>query len=392
MREQDLISLDLMNKLMSFDTTSDQSNLPMINFIRDYLANLGVKSYLTYDQFEKKANLFATIGPSGQPGVVISGHTDVVPVTNQCWTVEPYAVTKRGERFYGRGTADMKTFIAIALAFAEVFRGKDLKIPIHYAFSYDEEVGALGVPLLIEDMKERVVLPAACIVGEPSSMRVVTAHKGKIVCRAEFKGVEAHTGVAHIGANAIEAAGKTITYLSEMGRQFREEGPFDNSFEAPAYTTIQVCIVEGGTAVNIVPNFASFDFDIRYLPTQDPYEILDDVKEFVEKSVLPELTSVSTSTSVDIAMHPGETIPLNTSEDEMVAELARWLTGQDKIQKVGFGTEAGYFQKAGIPTVVCGPGNIDQAHQPDEFIEMQQVALCEEFFHRLTSRLCTGRL
>lgn len=392
MREQNLISLDLMNKLMSFDTTSDQSNLPMINFVRDYLENLGVESYLTYDQFKKKANLFASIGPSGQPGVVISGHTDVVPVTSQRWSVKPYAVTKRGERLYGRGTADMKTFIAIALAFGEIFRERDLKIPIHYALSYDEEVGALGVPLLIEDMKERVVLPAACIVGEPSSMRVVTAHKGKIVCRAEFKGVAAHTGVPHIGANAIEAAGKTITYLSKMGRQFREDGPFDDNFEPPTYTTIQVCMVEGGTAVNIVPNFASFDFDIRYLPSQDPYEILDDIKEFVEMSVLPELTSVSMNTSVDVVLYPGETIPLNTSEDEMVTQLARQLAGQDETQKVGFGTEAGYFQQAGIPTVVCGPGHIDQAHQPDEFIEIEQVALCEEFFYRLTSRLCEGRL
>ena len=396
--QENLLSLDLLDQLISFDTTastittSDQSNLPLIEFVQDYLGQLGVQSTLTYDQSRRKANLFATIGPSDQPGVILSGHTDVVSVQDQNWTVDPFSVTERDGRLYGRGTADMKGFIATILAFSKIFVERDIKIPVHYALSYDEEIGALGVPLLIEDMKERVALPIACIVGEPSYMRVVTAHKGKIVCRAEFRGKEAHTGVPHIGANAIEAAGKTIAYISNMGRQFRDEGPYDKDFEAPIYTTVQVCIVEGGIAVNTVPNFAGFDFDIRYLPCQDPYQILSDIRGFMEESTLPELRRISTETSVEVIVYPGAAIALDTPENDMIALLAKGLTGENEVRKVGFGTEAGYFQQAGIPTVVCGPGHVDQAHQPDEFVELEQVALCEQFFHRLTDCLCEGHL
>ena len=388
----DLLSLELIDRLMSFDTTSDRSNLPLIEFVREYLAELGVESHLTYDDSREKANLFATIGPADRPGVILSGHTDIVPVASQKWTVDPYTVTRRDDRLYGRGTADMKAFIAVTLAFAKVFRDSDIQIPVHYALSYDEEVGALGVPGLIEDMQAHVARPAACIVGEPSYMRVVKAHKGKIVCRAEFRGIEAHSGVAHIGANAIEAAGKTIAYVSEMGRRFRDEGPHDEAFEDPQYTTVQICMVNGGTAVNIVPNFTSFDFDIRHLPSQDPYDILGEIEDFMARSALPDLRRVSAKTEANVIVHPGGAIALDTGEDDPVIRLAKSLTGTNETRKVGFGTEAGYFQRAGIPTVVCGPGHIDQAHQPDEFVEIDQVALCERFFHRLTDRLCEGRL
>ena len=388
----DLLSLELIDRLMSFDTTSDRSNLPLIEFVRDYLAELGIESHLTYDDAREKANLFATIGPADRAGVILSGHTDIVPVASQQWTVDPHTITRRGDRLHGRGTADMKAFIAITLAFAKMFRDRDIQIPIHYALSYDEEVGALGVPGLIEDMQARVAQPAACIVGEPSYMKVVKAHKGKIVCRAEFTGIEAHSGVAHIGANAIEAAGKTIAHIAEMGRRFREDGPHDEAFEDPQYTTVQICMVNGGTAVNIVPNFTNFDFDIRHLPSQDPYDILGEIQDFVERSALPDLRRVSAKTEAKVIVHPGGAIALDTDEDDPVIRLAKDLTGETKTQKVVFGTEAGYFQRAGIPTVVCGPGHIDQAHQPDEFVEIDQIALCEQFFHKLTDRLCEGRL
>jgi len=377
---------------MSFDTTSNRSNLPLIEFVREYLAELGVESHLTYDDAGEKANLFATIGPLDRPGVILSGHTDIVPVASQKWTVDPYTVTQRDGRLYGRGTADMKAYIAVTLAFAKVFRDRGIQIPIHYALSYDEEVGALGAPRLIEDMLERVPLPAACIVGEPSYMNVVKAHKGKIVCRAEFTGVEAHSGVAHIGANAIEAAGKTIAHISEVGRRYRDEGPHDAAFEDPKYTTVQICLVDGGTAVNIVPNFASFDFDIRHLPSQDPYEILGEIREFIERSALPELRRVSDKTEATVIVHPGGAIALDTAEDDPVIRLAKALTGASETRKVVFGTEAGYFQRAGISTVVCGPGHIDQAHKPDEFVEIEQIALCEQFFHKLADRLSAGQL
>ena len=392
MSQPELISLELIERLMSFDTTSHRSNLPLIEFVREYLAELGAESHLTYDDSREKANLFATIGPADRPGVILSGHTDIVPVASQKWTVDPHTLTRKGDRLYGRGSADMKSYIAVTLAFAKVFRDGDIQIPVHYALSYDEEVGALGVPRLIADMEGRVAKPAACIVGEPSYMNVVKAHKGKIVCRAEFTGVEAHSGVAHIGANAIEAAGKTIAHISEMGRRFRDDGPHDEEFEDPKYTTVQICMVNGGTAVNIVPNLTSFDFDIRHLPSQDPYDILAEIGDFMERSALPELRRISDQTEAKVIVHPGGAIALDTDEDDPVIRLAKALTGESETRKVVFGTEAGYFQEADIPTVVCGPGHIDQAHQPDEFVEIQQIALCEQFFHRLSERLSAGQL
>ena len=392
MTDSDLISLELIDRLISFDTTSNRSNLPLIEFVQNYLSELGIESHLTYDESREKANLFATLGPSDRPGIILSGHTDIVPVANQNWTVDPYSVTRKGERLYGRGMADMKAYIAVSLAFAKVFQDRGVQVPVHYALSYDEEVGALGVPRLIEDMLDRVVMPFACIVGEPSNMNVVKAHKGKIVCRAEFKGVEAHSGVAHIGANAIEAAGKTIAYISEMGRKFRDEGPYDEEFEDPTYTTVQICMMNGGTAVNIVPNFAGFDFDIRHLPVQDPYDILAGIGDFMERAALPELRRVSDKTEANVIVHPGGAIALDTDEDAQVIRLAKTLTETNETRKVGFGTEAGYFQEAGIPTVVCGPGHVDQAHQPDEFVELEQVALCERFFRNLSQRLGAGQL
>ena len=392
MSETELISLELLDRLTAFDTTSDRSNLPLIEFVRDYLADLGIESHLTHDDSGEKANLFATVGPTDRPGIILSGHTDIVPVANQTWSVDPYTITPKDERLYGRGTADMKAYIAVALAFAKEFRDRNIQIPVHYALSYDEEVGALGVPRLIEDMQTRVAKPRACIVGEPSYMNVVKAHKGKIVCRAEFRGIEAHSGVAHIGANAIEAAGKTIAHIAEIGRKFRDDGPHDEEFEDPQYTTVQICMVNGGTAVNIVPNFSSFDFDIRYLPSQDPYDILADIRDFMERSALPELRRISDKTAANVIVHPGGAIALDTNEDDPVIGLAKALTGASKAQKVVFGTEAGYFQEAGIPTVVCGPGHIDQAHQPDEFVEIEQMVLCERFFHKLGDYLSAGRL
>ena len=392
MSDPELISLEMIDSLISFDTTSDRSNLELIEFVREYLSGLGVESHLTYDDARGKANLFATIGPADRPGVILSGHTDIVPVASQKWTVEPHTLTRRGDRLYGRGTTDMKAYIAVTLAFAKVFVDRDIQIPVHYALSYDEEVGALGVPRLIEDMEARVAKPAACIVGEPSYMEVVKAHKGKIVCRAEFKGIEAHSAVAHIGANAIEAAGKTIAHISEMGRTFRDDGPHDEEFEDPKYTTVQICMVNGGTAVNIVPNFTGFDFDIRYLPSQDPYDLLAEISSFMERSALPELRRISDKTEAKVIVHPGGAIALDTDENDPVIRLAKALTGEKEARKVGFGTEAGYFQQAGIPTVVCGPGHIDQAHQPDEFVEIEQIAQCERFFQKLSDRLSAGQL
>lgn len=380
-------TLDMIEQFIGADTTSHTSNLPLIYFVRDFLAKLGVESTITYDDTKMKGNLFATLGPKDQPGVLLSGHTDIVPVDGQPWTCDPHRLTRRGDRLFGRGVVDMKGFLAIALAQAPEFLKRGLRTPIHYAMSYDEEVGCLGVTRLIEDMTQRGVRPAACVVGEPSMMKVVRGHKGKIGCHVTVQGLEAHTGVPHIGVNAIEAAAEAIACLKRIQRRHRDEGPFDPEFEAPPYTTIQHGLIRGGNAVNTVAGRCEFDFDIRFLPQVDPVSIVREVQRFVEDRLLPDMHAVSDEAGFSWEIVPG-CEALSTPADEPVVRLAQELAHEDRTFKVGFGTEAGYFQKAGIPTVVCGPGSIDQAHKPDEFITLEQVARCELFMRRLMDRVC----
>ncbi len=386
MTQPELFSLDMIERFISFDTTSRNSNLPLIHFVRDHLRELGVEPVLTYDAEGKKANLFATIGPQDRPGIVLSGHTDVVPVDDQDWTSDPFKLTKRDDKIYGRGVCDMKGFVAIATAFAAEFAKRDLKTPIHLALSYDEEVGCLGVPLLLEDLDNRGLSPVACIVGEPSEMGVVRSHKGKIGQHVTVKGHEAHSSQAHIGANAVEAACEAVAFLKGIGRRLRDEGPHDPDFEAPTYTTIQNCMINGGNAVNTVAGLCTFDFDVRFLPGENPHDYINECKDFVATTVLPEMQAVATDTGFTWEDVPG-CEALNAGEDEEVTRLAKSLSGKNQTQKVGFGTEAGHFQGAGIPTVVCGPGSIDQAHKPDEFMTLEQVAQCEKFLWRLMERV-----
>lgn len=381
-----LTSLDMIVKFISFDTTSRESNLPLIHFVRDYLAGLGVEAHLTYDETGRKANLFATLGPADRPGIVLSGHTDVVPVDGQHWTTNPFEATLRGDRLLGRGVVDMKGFCAIALAMAPEFLRRGLRTPIHYAFTFDEEVGCLGVPRLIEDLKARGIAPVACIVGEPTSMKVVSAHKGKIGCHVVVRGLEAHTGVAHKGVNAIEAAAEAIAFLRSVARRLRDRGPHAPEFDPP-YTTIQTGLIAGGTAVNIVPASCEFDFDIRYLPGTDPRALVEEVKRFVAERVVPEMQAVAPQAGFTWQEVPG-CAALNAADDSEAVRLAEALSGESGTLKVGFGTDGGHFQDAGIPTVVCGPGSVDQAHKPDEFITLDQVARCEAFMRRLMEQVC----
>ena len=388
MTEQAPATLEMIERFISFDTTSHKSNLPLIHFVRDYLADLGVDSVLTHDPSGQKANLFATIGPTDRPGIVLSGHTDVVPVEGQDWATDPFSLTKRDDKIYGRGVVDMKGFLAIATAFAPVFAGRDLATPIHLAMSFDEEVGCLGVHHMLEDLAAQSLEPIACLVGEPSDMNVVRAHKGKIGHHVHVRGHEAHTGVAHIGVNAVEAAAEAIACLKRIARRLRDEGPHDREFLDPPYTTIQNCMVHGGTAVNIVAGDCTFDFDIRYLPGENPYDYVDECKAFVEANVLPEMHAVSPDTGFTWQAVPG-CAALNTADDDEVTELAKNLSQRNHSLKVGFGTEAGHFQEAGMPTIVCGPGSIDQAHKPNEFVTLDQVRQCESFMWRLVERIST---
>jgi acetylornithine deacetylase len=381
-RPGELFSLDMIEKFIGFDTTSRDSNLPLIHFVRDYLAGLGVESTLTYDSEWRKANLFATIGPRDRAGVVLSGHTDIVPVDDQVWASDPFKLARRDGKIFGRGVCDMKGFLAIATAFAPQALKRDLKTPLHLAMSFDEEVGCLGVPLLIDDVVRRGPMPRACIVGEPSEMKVIRAHKGKIGGHVRITGLPAHSGVAHQGVNAVEAAGEAIAFFKRIQRRLRDEGPHNADFEAPAYTTIQCCMVNGGTAVNIVAGHCTFDFDIRFLPGENPDDYVDECKAFVARHVEPEMKAVSPNTGFAWEKVPGAAA-LNTAADAEITRLAQKLSGISGSTCVGFGTEAGHFQEAGMATIICGPGSIDQAHKADEFITLDQVARCENFLWRL---------
>ena len=381
-----LFSIPMIEKFISFNTISHNSNLGLIHFVRDYLAGFGIESVLTHDETGQKANLFATIGPADRPGIILSGHTDVVSCEDQSWTSDPFRLALLQDRVVGRGVCDMKGFLAIATAFVPEFARRQLTTPIHLAMSFDEEVGCLGVPLLLQDLKERGLAPLACIVGEPSEMGLIRAHKGKIGGHVTVTGVAAHSGVAHLGVNAVEAAAEAIACLKGIQRRLRDKGPFNPAFEEPQYTTIQTCMVGGGTAVNIVAARCTFDFDIRYLPGENPMDYVDECRAFVETRIEPEMKAAHPEAGFHWEFVPG-CAALNTGEDDSIMELAKELSGKNASSCVGFGTEAGHFQEAGIPTFICGPGCIDEAHKADEFLTHTQIAQCEAFMWKLLEKV-----
>ena len=377
-------AIDMIERLIGFQTVSRDSNLELIHWVQGYLKGLGVESLLSFDHDGRKANLYATLGPKDRPGVLLSGHTDVVPIDGQDWVTDPFKVTRKGDKLFGRGTCDMKSFVAIALAMAPDFLKANLKTPIHYAFSFDEEVGCIGVRHLIEQIRPMPIKPKACIVGEPTEMKVVIAHKGKrsYICRV--RGLECHSSLAHTGVNAVEAAAEIVAYMKGMARERRARGPFDQDY-SPPYTTIHTGLINGGTALNIVPKDCEFVFEWRYLPDDDPEALFAQVEKYAREEIEPEMKAVDPSTGIsfeEISGIPG----LDTTEDAEVTALAKALAGGNSTYKVSFGTEAGLFQEAGIPTIVCGPGSIDQAHKPNEFIALDQISACEAFLTRLKDR------
>jgi len=381
---QKLTSADMIARLIAFDTTSRESNLALIEFVRDYLDRWRVKSELVYAPDRRKANLYATIGPTDRGGVMLSGHSDVVPVDGQQWASDPFKLEERDGKLYGRGSADMKSFIAIALAKVPDFLAQPLATPIHLALTYDEEVGCLGVRTLITALAPKDVKPKLCVIGEPTLMQPVVAHKGSRRLRCHVHGHEAHSSLTHRGVNAVETAADLVTHLKAMARRKREQGPFDQAFDPP-YTTIHTGIISGGTAVNIVPRECRFDFEMRYLPEDDPSAIADELKRYAAR-LLPEMQAVSEDAG--IAFEETNGVPaLSAKESDEVVQLALALSGANGTGKVSFATEGGLFQQAGIPTVICGPGSIEQAHKPDAFIALDQVRQCEEFLDRLIERV-----
>jgi len=380
-------SLDMISKLISFDTTSRYSNMELISYIQEYLNGLGVASTLVPNEDQSKASLYATVGPDDVPGVMLSGHTDVVPVDGQEWDTDPFSVVEKDGLLYGRGTSDMKSFIALVLAKLPTFIERGLETPIHLAFSYDEEIGCIGVRPMIDMINSLPIKPKMAIIGEPTSMQVITGHKGKRSYHAKIRGFEAHSSLAPTGVNSIEYAARFITHLQTMARRLQKEGPFDDLYDVQ-HTTVHTGVIRGGTALNIVPKDCSIEFEFRFISDDDPDAIEAEIRAYAAEVLEPEMQAIQPDTGIEIICH-NDMPSLNMSVDHDVVTFVKQLAGRNDHAKVAFGTEAGLFQhRGGIPCVVCGPGSINQAHKPNEFISLEQLDKGEAFLDRLMDRVC----
>jgi acetylornithine deacetylase len=375
-------SIKLLKDLISFDTTSYKSNLDLITYITKYLDSYKIKSNLIHDSTGKKANLYATIGSNKDDGIMLSGHTDVVPADNRNWTSDPFSLTEKNNKLYGRGTADMKSFIALVLSRVPKIVNANLSKSIHLAFSYDEEVGCIGVHRLIDMLKKNTFKPTLCIVGEPTNMEVVIGHKGKCGHEVKINGLACHSGQAPLGVNAINYAAKLISYISNIADDKSKTGPFDYEYEIP-YTTLHTGVISGGTAINIVPDSCTFEFEIRHIAEENPKELVQEIKAYSKEFLVPEMHKISKKTGINFkekVSYPGLSIDKNSE----LVKLIKELLNEDKHKKVIFGTEGGLFQeKLNIPSVVCGPGNIDQAHKANEYISIEQIVKGGEFLDNL---------
>lgn len=377
----DAATLDWIARLVGFDTTSRLSNLALIDHIAAYLAQHGVASEKILDPSGTKANLFATIGPADAGGIVLSGHTDVVPVDGQPWSSDPFTLVERGGRLYGRGTADMKSFIAICLALLPEMLAAPLRVPLHFAFSYDEEVGCLGVHGLVDLMRRAGPLPRLAIIGEPTEMQVVNAHKSVCACNTVVHGLEAHSSATHQGVNAVQVAAELIAEMNRLQREYQRPEHCDPRFEPP-HTTITVGEIHGGTARNILARECRIVWDVRSVKPEHDAAVVAAVNRYAAEQLVPAMRAIGPATGIDtqLVAHVPPFLPQGSNIAET---LALQLAGQNRAQAVSYGTEAGIFQVGGVPAVVCGPGNIREAHKPDEYIERSEVAAGEAFLRRL---------
>lgn len=378
------ISKAMIARLVGFDTVSRQSNMALIDWVRDYLAGFGIEGRLVPSADGSKANLFATIGPQVEGGVVLSAHTDVVPVDGQPWDTDPFTLTERDGRLYGRGTADMKSFPAVTLALLPELLEAGLKRPLHLALSYDEEVGCIGAPAMIERIAAELPRPSAVVVGEPTSMGVVLAHKGCYVLRTTVTGHEVHSSQIDRGVSAVMVAARLVSFIAGMGAENVAAADPTCGFDPP-FTTLHVGTIEGGTAANITARHCSFVWDIRPLPGDDWTRYRDRFTAECER-LLAEMRRISPNCHIrteQLAGVPG----LAPEPAGTAAQLCHALTGRNDTGMVSFAAEAGQFQEAGLSTVLCGPGSIDQAHQPNEYIDIAQVTACERFIRDLALRL-----
>jgi acetylornithine deacetylase len=384
-------TLDHLKTLIGFNSVSRNSNLDLIDWARGVLDNAGARTRVKLNKDGAKANLFATFGagPQGDRigGLVLSGHTDVVPVDGQSWTTDPFRADIRDGRLYGRGACDMKGFCAVALARAPVLAARGLRAPLHIALSCDEELGCVGIPDLLDDLREADIRPAGCVVGEPTSMRLIGAHKGGDVYRCRVCGTAAHSSLAPRAVNAVEYAGRMLTLIQQIADEFAEKGPYDPGFDVP-HTTISANLIQGGNGVNIVAALCEFTFEYRLLPGLDAAPLFARIRAFADEVLLPRMRAVAPQADIQferIAHIPG----LRQDSDSSVFTAACAELATNGADKVAFGTEAGWFQQYGIPAIVCGPGSIEQAHKADEYVPLAELAACERFVDGMVARLLT---
>ncbi|MFZ1480822.1 MAG: acetylornithine deacetylase [Paracoccaceae bacterium] len=379
---------DILARLIAFDTVSSNPNRALVDWVAALLKGAGIDSLLVPDASGGKANLYATVGPAGGGGVMLSGHTDVVPVEGQAWTRPPFELTEGEGRLYGRGTADMKGFVACAIGAMLQAARAGVKVPLHLALSYDEEIGCMGVRSLIEVLEGAPDRPRFCIVGEPTGMQVATGHKGKVALRATCTGREGHSALAPMALNALHLAADFIGVIRAVQARVAAEGPFDGDYDV-SYTTVHAGKMQGGVQVNIVPNRATVDFEIRSLAGVDVAALIEELRAGAEAAVAPLRAAFpEAAISVDrLWDYPG----LGTAVDAEVVRFVKALTGANGTIKVAFGTEGGLFDaRLGIPTVICGPGSMAQGHKPDEFVAVEQLQRCEAMLGGLVAQLTQG--
>ena len=378
----------ILERLIAFDTVSDRPNRALMDWVAGLLAQAGIEAVLIPDEGGGKANLFATVGPAGVGGVMLSGHTDVVPVEGQAWTYPPFELTEDQGRYYGRGTADMKGFVACAIACVLGAARQELRVPLHLALSYDEEIGCMGVRSMIEMLEGAPVRPRMCIVGEPTGMAVATGHKGKVALRATCVGREGHSALAPLALNALHLAADFVGVLRGVQARVAAQGMRDGDYDVP-YTTLHVGKLNGGVQVNIVPQMAVADWEIRSLAGEDVAGLIEEVRAGCEVVVAP-LRVEFPEAAIRIERlweYPG----LGTATDADVVHFVKGLTGANGTIKVAFGTEGGLFDaRLGVPTVICGPGSMAQGHKPDEFVSVEQMARCEAMLAALVATCEAG--
>lgn len=380
-------SESILGRLVAFPSLSRDSNLPLVDWVESYLGEHGVAATRIYDASGAKASLHAVIGPrDAAGGVVLSGHTDVVPVDGQAWDTDPFSLHVTDDDVFGRGACDMKGFLACVLARVPQFCAAPLKSPVHLALSYDEEVGCLGAPDLAAAIAREAAVPELCIVGEPTMMKPITGHKGIYDLRCSVRGMEAHSSQAPYAVNAVEAAAELVTYVRGMAKRLSSDGPFNRRFDPP-FTTTQTGIFSGGTAVNIVPNACEVAFDLRPLPGVDAEALLEDIRQYAFRVIEPRMKDIDPRAGFTFRVNAA-VAAFNIADDHPAVAAVQALSGANDTAKLSFGTEAGIFARAGIPTVVCGPGSILQAHKPNEFLARSQLRACEGFLDRLTEKLC----